>query len=71
MVLKGVEVLPYENKGTMSLTQVYNKALEDSTNDIVVFTHDDVILSKNNWGKKLIKQYTNSDFGILGCSWNN
>ena len=66
--VKGVQVLPYENKGTMSLTEVYNKALVDSTHDIIVFTHDDVILSKNSWGKKLIKQYTNSDFGILGVA---
>ena len=66
--VKGVQVLPYENKGTMSLTEVYNKALADSTHDIVVFTHDDVILSNNSWGKKLIKQYTNSDFGILGVA---
>ena len=47
--VKDVEILPYENKGTMSLTEVYNKALNDSTNDIVVFTHDDVILGKNNF----------------------
>jgi hypothetical protein len=66
--VKDVEVLAYENKGTMSLTEVYNKALNEATNDIIVFTHDDVILGKNNWGKKLIKQYTNSDFGILGVA---
>ena len=66
--VKDVEILPYENKGTMSLTQVYNKALKDSTYDIIAFTHDDIILSKNNWGKKLIKQYANSDFGLLGVA---
>ena len=66
--VKNVEVLPYENKGTMSLTQVYNKALRESKHDIVVFTHDDVILGKNNWGKKLLKQYDGSDFGILGVA---
>ena len=66
--VKDVEILPYENKGTMSLTQVYNKALKDSTNDIVVFTHDDVIFNKDNWGKRLIKQYLNSDFGLLGVA---
>lgn len=66
--IKDVEILAYENKGTMSLTQVYNKGLKDASNEVIVFTHDDVILGKNNWGKKLIKRYSESDFGLLGVA---
>tara|TARA_R110002020_G_scaffold377631_1_gene588702 strand:- start:2293 stop:3819 length:1527 start_codon:yes stop_codon:yes gene_type:complete len=66
--VKDVEILAYENKGTMSLTEVYNKGLKDSKNDIVVFTHDDVILGKNGWGRRLIKRYNDSEFGLLGVA---
>ena len=38
------EILMYENDGQLSLTQVYNKGLKESVNDIVVFMHDDLIL---------------------------
>ena len=37
-----IEILPYENKGKYSLTEVYNMGLKDSTNDIVLFCHDDI-----------------------------
>ena len=66
--VKNVEILPYENKGKFSLTEVYNKALDDSTNDIIVFSHDDIILENNNWGRKLIKHYNNSEYGLLGVA---
>ena len=66
--VKNVEILPYENKGKFSLTEIYNKALDDSTNDIIVFSHDDIILENNNWGRKLIKHYNNSEYGLLGVA---
>ena len=39
-----IEILPYENPGKYSLTEVYNMGLEKATNDIVVFCHDDLNL---------------------------
>ena len=36
------EVRPIENNGEYSLTEVYNKILEQSANDIVVLLHDDI-----------------------------
>ena len=65
---KKLEIIEIINKGKFSLTEVYNKALDDSSNDIVVFTHDDVILENNNWGRKLIKYYVDSEYGILGIA---
>ena len=50
--LRDVEVIQYINKGE-SLTKFYNKGLEESKNDIVVFCHDDIIFNTKNWGKKL------------------
>ena len=46
--IKSLEVLPFENNGEYSLTQVYNMALEKSSNDIVVLCHDDLYFDLNN-----------------------
>jgi len=66
--VENIEVLMYKNNGEMSLTQVYNKGLNESTNNIVVFIHDDVDILTKNWGNKLIKHYNESDYGILGVA---
>ena len=61
------EVIEYVNKGE-GLTKFYNKGLEESQHDIVVFCHDDIILNTNKWGKKIINHFDNSSFGILGVA---
>ena len=67
--LKGVEVIPFENPGTHSLTEAYNIILEKSTNDIVVLCHDDIYFEKGNWGNKLMKHFKrNPEYGILGVA---
>ena len=66
--LKGVEVIPFENPGTHSLTEAYNIILEKSTNDIVVLCHDDIRVKTKKWGNKLIDHFNNSDYGILGVA---
>ena len=42
------EIIIYENQGDFSLPNLYNKGLNDSKNDIVVFMHDDLILETPN-----------------------
>jgi pyruvyltransferase len=67
--LKGVEVIPFENPGTHSLTEAYNIILEKSTNDIVVLCHDDIYFEKGNWGNKVLKHFKrNSEYGIIGAA---
>ena len=67
--LKGVEVIPFENPGTHSLTEAYNIILEQSTNDIVVLCHDDIYFEKGNWGNKVLKHFKrNTDYGIIGAA---
>lgn len=69
---KGVEVLPYENNGEFSLTQIYNKGLIEAKSDIIVFCHDDIIIETKNWGDKLLKAFNkNPDYGILGVAGTN
>ena len=48
------EIVPVENNGEFSLTEVYNKILNESKNDIVVLCHDDIYFDSKNWGQKII-----------------
>ena len=63
------EILMYENDGEMSLTQVYNKGLKESVNDIVVFMHDDLILETSNMTPKIVKLFDkHPEYGIIGIA---
>jgi GT2 family glycosyltransferase len=64
--LRDIEIIEYVNRGE-SLTTFYNKGLKESTNNIVVFCHDDIVFNTKNWGKKLIKSFTQGH-GILGVA---
>ena len=82
-VYKGLEVIQYVNDGEFGLTELYNRALKETTNDIVVFCHDDIIFETKNWGNKILKHFKrNPNYGILGkagskylpksgCWWDN
>jgi hypothetical protein len=66
------EILMYENNGEMSLTQVYNKGLKESVNDIVVFMHDDLILETSNMTPKIVKLFDkHPEYGIIGIAGTN
>jgi hypothetical protein len=63
------EILMYENDGQTSLTQVYNKGLKESINDIVVFMHDDLILETSNMTPKIVKLFEkHPEYGIIGIA---
>lgn len=67
--LHKVEVIPFENPGTHSLSEAYNIILEQSSNDIVVLCHDDIYFEKPNWGNKILKHFKrNPDYGIIGVA---
>lgn len=66
--IKNVEIIPFENKGTHSLTEVYDILLKKSKNDIVVFCHDDIRIKTKKWGKRLLEHFNKSDYGILGVA---
>jgi GT2 family glycosyltransferase len=64
--LDNVQILQYENYNQYSLSELYNKGIEESINNIVVCCHNDIRLEKN-WGIKLLKDFEdNPDFGIIG-----
>ena len=64
--LKDVQILEYENHNQYSLSQIYNSGITKSIYDIVVCCHNDIKL-ENNWGKKLLSDFSNNpEFGIIG-----
>ena len=63
------EIIPVENNGQLSLTEVYNKILNDSKNDIVILCHDDIYFDSKNWGQKILKHFKRKpNYGILGLA---
>jgi len=66
---KNIEVIPFENKGTHSLSEAYNIILEQSSNDIVVLCHDDIEIETKSWGYKLKTLFDkNPEHGIIGLA---
>ena len=67
--VKDAEFLFYENKNQWSLTEIYNKGLNDAKYDKIVFLHNDIHIETNGWGYKLLKHYEkNPGYGILGVA---
>jgi glycosyltransferase involved in cell wall biosynthesis len=63
-----VEVIEYINKGE-SLTKFYNKALNETKHDIVVFVHDDVIVETKQLINKIQRIFDkNPEYGIVGVA---
>jgi GT2 family glycosyltransferase len=64
--LKDIQILEYLNHNQFSLSELYNKGISESENDIVVCCHNDIKL-ESGWGKKLLKDFSdNPDYGIIG-----
>ena len=64
-----IEVIQYVNDGAFGLTELYNKALKETTNNIVIFCHDDIVFDTKNWGTKLLRVMNkNPEFGIVGIA---
>ncbi|WP_295434783.1 glycosyltransferase [uncultured Thiodictyon sp.] len=64
----GTQIIPYVNSNAFSLASLYNRGLEAAENDIVVFLHDDIVFDKTGWGVRLLKQFRETEFGILGVA---
>jgi len=67
--IDNVEIIEKINNGEKSLNEVYNEIIEESSNDIVVLCHDDILFEKKYWAKRVLEHFTkNSDYGILGVA---
>jgi glycosyltransferase involved in cell wall biosynthesis len=64
------EIFCYENNNEYSLSEIYNKALEEHKEDnaVIVFCHPDIIIKTLNWGKILLNHFNNTDYSIIGVA---
>jgi hypothetical protein len=46
--------------------QIYQRATETSKKDIIIFAHDDVIITPDNWLERVLYRFTDSDVGAVG-----
>ena len=66
---KSVQIIPIENNGEFSLSEVYNKILEQAENDIVVLCHDDLKFDTGGWAYKIKTHFEkNHEYGIIGLA---
>lgn len=66
--VQDVQIIPYANSGNFSLTELYNRGLQESKYNFVVFIHDDIIFNNDHWGETLLKSFQNTNYGILGIA---
>lgn len=64
---KNIEIIEVVNNG-ISLSKVYAEKIKEAKHDIVVFCHDDIIIETTSWGKKLIKHFDETDYGVIGLA---
>ena len=66
------ETYCYPNFNEFSLSQVYNKAIDNHHKDnaIMVFCHNDIEFKTKDWGKKLLRHFNNpaNDYQIIGVA---
>lgn len=63
-----VTIEEFVNENQYSLTECYNKALDNCPDDgILVLMHDDIELPKN-WDAKILELFETSDYGIIGVA---
>jgi hypothetical protein len=63
-----VDIIQKINNGEKSLSKVYNEILEEAKTDIIVLCHDDLIFETKKWGKRLLSNFQNTDYGIIGLA---
>jgi len=65
---KGVRVIQKINNGEKSLSQVYNEVLNETPDDIVIFTHDDIYFDTSAWYSKIVRNFEKNNYGIIGLA---
>lgn len=64
------EILMFNNQiENASITAIYNRGIEKSKFDILLFIHEDILFHTLNWGKILVKIFANNTkIGLIGIA---
>lgn len=65
---KNNQILIYENDNQYSLTELYNRGLDESNNDIIVFMHDDLIIETPDVTDKVLRLFKRNEHAIIGLA---
>lgn len=68
---KEVIIIPYENDGSLSLTETYNDLWECATmfnNAVFAFIHHDIHFKTKDWGKTLLELFNHHAVDIVGVA---
>ena len=61
-------IMYIKNNG-VSLTKVYQEAMDTSSTDIVIFVHDDVEFLRSGWGEEIVRMFNeHEEYGIIGVA---
>ena len=64
-----VDVFYCVNDGSISLTKIYQEALDECNCDIVVYMHDDIEVLSKDWATELVRLFNeNKEYGIIGVA---
>lgn len=63
------ELMAIHNPDGVSLSKIYNDAIELATTNIVVLIHDDIEFLKKGWGKEILRLFNeHQEYGIIGVA---
>jgi len=65
--IKNIEIIPIINNEE-NIGKLYNRAINNSSHDIIVFCNENTKILTKNWGKKLVKHIKKNTHTILGVS---
>lgn len=54
-----------------SIFEAYNIGVSKSNNEIICFSHEDIIFHTNDWGINVLNHFKNSEIGIIGICGGN
>lgn len=62
------KIMHIQNNG-VSLTTVYQDAMDKSSTDIIIFIHDDVEFLRCGWGSEIVRMFNeHQEYGIIGVA---
>lgn len=64
------EIIAIENPGLMGICEAYNKGAEKSLYSNLLFIHEDVLFTTQNWGEVLIRHLNELNCGCVGVAGN-
>ncbi len=61
------ELIVIDNSNNQyTIFSAYNEGVKRATNNIICFTHEDILFHTDNWGKKVVNHFNDTQVGMIG-----